>query len=74
MNFNFHFFFISFSFYLQFTSQQFEELVERFNISLIEHNNLEKHLTTILCDVERCLNLSGENFTQQTRQYLNVNS
>jgi hypothetical protein len=57
---------------LQFTNQQFEELVERFNISLNEHNNLEKHLTTILRDVEKCLSLSGENFTQQTRQYLNV--
>lgn len=29
-------------------------------------------MTTILRDVGKCLNLSGENFTQQTRQYLNV--
>jgi hypothetical protein len=62
----------SFLCFLKFTNQQFEELVERFNISLNEHNHLEKHLTTILRDVERCLSLSGENFTQQTRKYLNV--
>ncbi|CAF4624829.1 unnamed protein product, partial [Rotaria sp. Silwood2] len=54
------------------TIQQFEELVQRFNISLNEHNSLEKRLTTTLCDIERCLNLTGDNFTSQTRQYLNV--
>jgi hypothetical protein len=64
----------SFLCFLKFTNQQFEELVERFNISFNEHNHLEKHLTTILHDVERCLSLTGESFTHQTRQYLNVNS
>ncbi|CAF5047432.1 unnamed protein product, partial [Rotaria sp. Silwood1] len=53
------------------TIQQFEELVQRFHISLNEHNSLEKRLITILCDIEKCLNLTGDNFTFQTRQYLN---
>ncbi|CAM4782634.1 unnamed protein product, partial [Rotaria magnacalcarata] len=53
------------------TIQQFEELVERFNFAINEHDILEKRLTTILGDIERCSNLTGDNFTSQTRQYLN---
>jgi hypothetical protein len=63
---------LNFLFYFKFTIQQLEELVERFNIALNEHNNLETLLTTTLRDTERCLNLTGDNFTSQTRQYLNV--
>ncbi|CAF3855305.1 unnamed protein product, partial [Adineta steineri] len=51
--------------------RQNEELVERFNISLHEHNNLERQLTTSLYDIEQCLSLTGDQFTHQTRQYLN---
>ena len=60
------------SYPLQFTIQHFEELVDRFNISLNEHNNLEKLLITTLRDIEKCLNLTGDNFTHQTQHYLNV--
>ncbi|UJR37453.1 hypothetical protein I4U23_030156 [Adineta vaga] len=54
-----------------FTIQHLEELIERFRMSLNEHNNLEKQLTIALRDADKCLNLVGDDFTQQTRQYLN---
>lgn len=59
--------------FLQLTNRQFEELVERFNYAINEHDVLEKRLKTILHDIEQCANLTGDSFTSQTRQYLNVN-
>ena len=52
--------------------QQFEELTERFNLSLNEYDDLETRLTTTLYDIEKCLNLTGDDFTSQARHYLNV--
>lgn len=52
--------------------RHFQELVDRFNSSINAHENLERRLITALNDIERCSNLTGDNFTNQTRQYLTV--
>ena len=51
---------------------QLENLNERFTISLNEHNHLEKRLITILRELEKCSTLTGNQFTLETREYLQV--
>ena len=52
--------------------QQYEDLVEHFRVSLNDYDHLETRLTTILNNIEKCSNLTGDEFTIQARQCLNV--